>query len=242
MAYQEKDVNGRLQSTKLTANDSTAQLELGTIRRLTDGRTFRYVQMTGGALSLGKGTVPAAVAAITDLTSASGVGPDGATTTIITDSGATFTPDAYVGYYFKVDHSMTGSEEAIKIVGNTASTLTLEKSITTALDSGGTDDGEIVAPLGIVVISAVDSADQVCSGFGIGTITEDYFGWIQLKGLGNVLPTSALTEGQNFTLGGASTTGSVKVGALVTDGSVVGTVLAAGASTKAHLAILNVAE
>ncbi len=242
MSYQEKDVNGRLQATKLTANDVAAQLDIGTIRRLTDGRSFRYVQMTGGALALGKGAVPAAVVTISNLTSASGVGPDGATTTIITDSDATWTADAYVGYYFKVDTSMTGSEEAIKIVGNTATTLTLEKSIATALAAGGTDDGEIVPPLGVVVISAIDTADQVCSGFGIGTITQNYFGWIQIKGYGNVLPTSALTEGQNFTLGGATTTGSVKVGAAVTDGSVVGTVIAAGTSTAAHLAILNVAE
>lgn len=242
MAYQERDVDGRLQSTKLTANDSTAQLDIGTIRRLTDGRTFRYVQMTGGALALGKGAVPAAASAITNLTSASGVGPDGATTTIITDADATWTADAYVGYYFKVDTSMTGSEEAIKIVGNTATTLTLEKSITTALASGGTDDGEIIPPLGVVVISAIDTADQVCAGFGIGTITEDYFGWVQLKGYGNVIPTSALTEGQNFTLGGATTTGQVKVGALVTDGSWVGTVVAAGTSAAFHLAILNVPE
>jgi hypothetical protein len=241
MAFQEKDINGRLQSTKLTSNDSTAKEVLGTIRRLIDGRAFRYVKMTGGALAQGKIVKNAASVAITDLTSADGVGPDGATTTIITDSNASWTPDAYIGYYFKVDTGGTGSEEAIKIVGNTATTLTLERSIGTDLASGGTDDGEIIPSASVVIITAVDDASQPVSGVGIGTITENYFGWVQIKGMGNVLATTALTETQPVTAGGATTTGQAADGSAATD-VVIGTTIAAGSNNAFQAVMLNIAE
>ena len=240
MAYQEGEV-GLLRETKLTANDSTAQTTLGSIRELNDGRKFRYVKMTGGALAQGKLVRPAAVTAITNLTSATGIGPDGANTTIITDADGAMTTDAYIGYYFKVDTGMTGSTEAIKVVANTATTLTLEKSIGIALTAAGTDDGELIPPKGVVRITAVTTPSQNTAGVGIGTITENYYGWVQFRGEGNVICSSAVTEGYPITPGGASVTGQAMVATAIGTDEVIGYVRAAAGTNEMALVDLVIA-
>ena len=136
----EENTPSKIFTTKLTANDATAQEPLGIIRELADGRKFRYVQMTGSALALGKLIMPATKVTVTDVSVGSTTnGPDGATTTLITDADAAWTVDAYIGWYFQVKTGGSGSKEPIKIVGNTKTTLTLEKQLTTtvaALDDG----------------------------------------------------------------------------------------------------------
>lgn len=200
MAYQNSSKSS-IFSTKLTANDATAKEELGTIRELADGRRFRYVKMTGSALALGQIIMPATKVAVTNATSASGTGPDGATTTIITDSDAAWTPDAYIGWYYQTATSMTGSTEPIKIVGNTATTLTLEKSIGTALTTAGTDDGEILAVNSAGILSTANDLSVHSIGVGIGTITENYHGWVQVAGAA-ALWSDAVTEGYSVCPGG----------------------------------------
>jgi hypothetical protein len=200
MAYQTNDVYG-IFSTKLTANDSTPKESLGSIRQLADGRRFRYIKMTGSALALGELVMPATKVAVTNATSADGVGPDGATTTIITDADATWTPDAYIGWFYQTATSMTGSTEPIKIVGNTATTLILEKSITTDLAGAGTDDGEILAGTAAGILSSANDLDVTVLGAGIGTITQNYFGWVQIAGPAAVY-SDALGEGESVSPGG----------------------------------------
>ena len=139
--------------------------------------------------------------AVTNATSASGTGPDGATTTIITDADAAWTTDAYIGWYYQTATSMTGSTEPIMIVGNTATTLTLEKSIGTALTSAGTDDGEIVAGNGAGILTTANDLDIPCLGAGVGTITENYYGYVQIRGMGAML-SDAITEGETVSPGG----------------------------------------
>ena len=201
MAYQEKSGIKSIDATKLTANDSTAQQTLGTLRELADGRKFRYIKMTGSALALGQIVMPATKVAVTNATSANGVGPDGATTTIITDSDAAWTPGAYEGWYFQVATGMTGSTEPIKIVANSVTTLTLEKQITTALSSAGTDDGEILAGTAAGILSTANDLDVDCLGVGIGTITQNYYGWVQVAGPAAVV-SDAITEGDKICPGG----------------------------------------
>lgn len=232
-SYLKSDSYFKLWNTTLDANDSTAKETLGAIRKLEDGRTFRYVKMTGSALSLGLLVKPAAVTAITNLTSDTAK-------KVITDSDAAWTSNAYVGYYFKVNVSMTGSEEAIKIVANTATTLTLEKALATGLASGGTDDGEIIPSPGVVIVAAVTDQSQPVCGVGWGTITENYYGWVQVKGFGNIIGTN-LTETQPITPGGA-TAGYALDGAAATD-CVVGWCIAGSSGTgKAQLAMLTIPE
>ena len=238
MSYQEQGASS-IFSTKLTANDSTAQEALGGLRELADGRRYRYVQMTGSAAALGQVLMPATKVAVTNATSADGTGPDGATTTIITDSDASWTSDAYKGWYYQTATSMTGSTEPIKIVGNTATTLTLEKSITTALTSAGTDDGEILAGTAAGILSTAGDLDIACVGVAVGTITEDYYGWVQTAGPAAVL-SHAITEGESICPGGAAA-GEAIAADNDADNNVIGVCIAASGTDEFSFADLRIA-
>ena len=238
MAYQEKDAYGKLWSTKLTANDSTPKETLGAMRELVDGRRFRYIQMTGSAGALGQVLMPATKVAVTNATSANGVGPDGATTTIITDGDAAWTPDAYIGWYFQLATGMTGSTEPIRIVGNTATTLTLEKSITTALAAGGTDDGEILAGTSAGVLSTAGDIDVACVGICIGTLTQNYYGWVQTAGPAAVM-SHAISEGVSVAPGGAAA--GEALAAASHDDNIIGVCIAASGTDEYSLVDLRIA-
>lgn len=238
MAYQDTDANGRIWNTKLTANDSTPKEAPGATRELSDGRKFRYIKMTGSALSLGLLVMPATKVAVTNATSVNGPGPDGATTTIITDSDATWTPDAYIGWYFQVATSMTGSTEPIKIVGNSATTLTLEKSIGTALAVGGTDDGEIIAGTAAGILTAVTDEGQPVIGVGIGTITQNYYGWVQTEGIGAVVG-DTLTENESISPGG-NAVGQAIVSTNDSDNVIIGNVISTSGDNEFALCQLHI--
>ena len=196
----EENTPSKIFTTKLTANDATAQEPLGIIRELADGRKFRYVQMTGSALALGKLIMPATKVTVTDVSVGSTTnGPDGATTTLSTDADAAWTADAYIGWYFQVKTGGSGSKEPIKIVGNTKTTLTLEKQLTTTV--AALDDGEILAGNAAGILSTANDLDVSILGVGIGTITEDYYGWVQVSGIAAVY-SDAVTEGLTITPGG----------------------------------------
>jgi len=238
MAYQDQDARGRVWSTLLTANDSTAKEELGALRELSDGRMFRYVKMTGSAGALGQVFVPATLVAADGLSVGSTTnGPDGATTTLITDADASWTNDAYKGWYFKVDTGETGSEEPIKIVGNTATTLTLERQLSTTVAAG--DNGEILAGNVAVKKCAVDTPNTSVVGVGIGTLTQDYYGWVQVRGIAAVLSTAALSEGESCCAGGATTAGQAEDRDASQNG-ILGNTIAAGGTNDYQMVDLRI--
>jgi hypothetical protein len=203
MAYQTTDARGRVWQTLLTANDSTCvegTENLGATRELSDGRRFRYIKMTGADGSLGEVLMPATKVAVTGVSAGSTTtGPDGATTTLITDADATWTTDAYIGWYFQVVTGGTGSTEPLKIVGNTKTTLTLEKSLATPVILN--DDGEILAGNVAGVSTTSGDLSMPTVGVCIGTITENYYGWVQTGGVAAV-QSDAITEFVTVSPGG----------------------------------------
>lgn len=239
MSYQERDAYGKIWETKLTANDSTAKEILGSMRELADGRRFRYLRMTGSAGALGFVLMPATLVAVTNATSANGVGPDGATTTIITDADASWTSDAYIGWYFQCATSMTGSTEPLKIVGNTATTLTLEKSIATALAAGGTDDGQILAGTAAGIYATANDLDIAVNGVCIGTLTENYYGWVQTAGPAAVM-SDAISEGESVSPGGDAA-GKAIAADSDADNNVIGVCIAASGTDENGMVDLRIA-
>ena len=242
MAYNENDACGRLWVTKLTANDATPKEgveKLGAIRELADGRKFRYVKMTGSAGALGSLLMPATVVTVTNATSADGVGPDGATTTIITDADASWTTDAYIGWYFECATSMTGSTEPLKIVGNTTTTLTLEKSIATDLDTAGTDDGQILAGTAAGILSTANDLDVSVIGVCIGTLTQNYYGWVQVQGPAAVM-SDTLGEGESVSPGGNADGQAISADSDA-DNVIIGVCLAASGTNENGLVDLHIA-
>jgi hypothetical protein len=67
--------------------------------------------------------------------------------------------------------------------------------------AGGTDDGEIIAPIYVAAIATASNLSQPCSGVGIGTLTQNYYGWLQTRGYAGVLG-DTLTEGYSINPGG----------------------------------------
>jgi hypothetical protein len=92
----------------------------------------------------------------------------------------------------------------------------------------------------VVVIAAASDQSQIVSGVAIGPITENYYGWVQIKGYGNVVG-SNLTATQPVTPGGA-TAGYALDSAAATDFQ-IGCVKAASSGTgKPQLVMLNIPE
>ena len=238
MAYQTQG-SSTIFNTLLTANDSTRKETLGTMRELADGRRFRYIRMTGGAAALGTVLIPAAVVTVTDV-SAGGttVGPDGASTTLITDSDATWVANAYVGWYWQTKAGGTGTTEPIKIVGNTTTTLTLEKTLGTTVIAG--DDGEILPGVAAAIISAVTDTGQPVVGIGIGTLTENYYGWVQTAGIAAVLG-DTITENESICPGG-NAEGQAIVADADADNNVIGVCVGASGDNQNQMVDLRIAQ
>jgi len=232
MAYQTNQP-GKLWKTLLTANDLTAQGEPGAVRELEDGRKFRYIKMTGSALSIGLLVMPATKVACTNVTSAT---VDG--TTVITDSDAAWTPNAYVGWYYANLTAMTGSTEPIKVVGNTATTLTLEKQLATACTALGTDDGEIIAGTAAGILTAVTDQGQPVIGVGIGTITQNYWGWVQTRGIGAVVGDS--TAENEAVVPGGNAVGQCIAADDDADNNIIGVCIGTAGANECQTVLLNI--
>ena len=232
-SYLKSDGYFQLWKTTLDANDSRVMETIGALRELEDGRAFRYVKMTGASATEGMVLVPAAVVAITSTAS----GGSSVENNVVTDSAGAMTINQYVGYYFKVNTGGTGSEEARKIVANTATTLTLERPLGTAASA---DSAEIIAPLGIVVKCTAADLDIAVSGVAWGAITQNYYGWVQVRGYANVLSTAALTEGLMTSSGGATLAGQAADYAAAND-NYIGTAVAAGGVNNFQLVDLMIA-
>ena len=134
---------------------------------------------------------------------------------------------------------MTGSTEPIKIVGNSATTLTLEKSITTDLAGAGTDDGEILATVAASILSTANDLDVAVNGVGIGTITTNYYGWVQIAGSAAVITDSA-AEGESICPGG-NAAGQGIAADDDADNNVIGVAIATSGTNEYTLVDLRIA-
>jgi len=203
-----------------------------------DGRKFRYMQMTGGALAEGQSVTPAA-----------GVGVDvvdsDSTGKIVTKTaGFGATINLYKGYNMTVDDG-TGAGQTRRVVGSDPNNLYLERALTTALTTAGTSDVTLWNPF-IVIITPITTKTTRVIGVGISTLTEDFFGFVQVGGFceqhvldaapaenGYIGPGAAVA-GQGLNVIAAETADDIWVYARAAPGIVVG----AGAN-RAHPVILG---
>ena len=150
-------------------------LYLGARYETPDGRVFRYVQMTGGAAALGTVLERAANVAVDTVSSGSDL-------LTITEASAGWTAGAYAGDYAYIDESAAAAEEGQcrRILQNTTDTLYLDRPLTTALDV--TDcDLTIIRPFRMIAATAAITT-PVSGVSALGVITENYYGWIQVRG------------------------------------------------------------
>ena len=143
------------------------------------GNLYVYVQMTGGAAVAGAGLAPAADVAEDTVASSSDL-------RTITTGGVdtTWVAGAFVGDLVYVDAG-TGAGQLRRIVANTTTELTLDYALTTALAIADSDI-TIIRPYRVRTAVAGIVAKPL-AGVALSAITQDYFSYIQVKGIANVL-------------------------------------------------------
>jgi hypothetical protein len=174
----------------LYAESATQKEELGTIRRMRDGRVFVYCK--NGAVALAPGAVCESV--ITSgmneqtVTVAHAIGTEQVT---ITDSGSGTAANAYAGGRLVVTAG-TGIGESYDIVSNTAATAgatftcQIEPGLATAWSTSDTDVTLYKNKYNGVVVNPTDGQQlPVC--VPQRTITASYYFWGQVLGDGAML-------------------------------------------------------
>lgn len=157
-----------------SADDSTAQIELGTEVRLHDGRCYKYVQFNE-AVTIGDCvTILQPDVTNTNLTAAT-------STSSVTIADTGWTASRYNGanseWYFSTNGTDTGPGQTRQIISNTATALTIDAAPDTAL---ATDtDGVTYSPY---MVELSDAAEERVCGIVLASQTTQYFGWIQQKG------------------------------------------------------------
>ena len=185
-------------------------LMLGTRFETEDGRVFRYVQMTGGAAALGTVLERAGAVAVDTVSSGSDL-------LTITKASAGWTAGAYAGDYAYIDESAAPAEEGQcrRILQNTTDTLYLDRPLTTALDV--TDcDLTIIRPYRMIAATAAVTT-PVSGVSAVGAITENYYGWIQVRGFCEhiLLDDTASVAGQYLVVDDATAGTARGIGATV---------------------------
>lgn len=154
--------------------EANRQLPVGTRIDYNDGRSFVYVQMLGAAAALGT-VLMRADAVAQDTVSSS-------TDLLRIETITGLTAGAHVGDYAYIDEG-TGEGQCRKIVNNGTTWLELDRPLVTAL-AVADSDVTILRPYRVkkVVVEAANTSLSFVSGVSVGVITENYYGWIQVKG------------------------------------------------------------
>ena len=229
--------------------NTTKKRSLGTILELPDGREFKYVLNGSGAITSGKLTSSAAMIGNHDMDLTTAAASVGDTSITVTLGGTAATKDQYAdGYIYTNDG--TGQGQIYRIASNPAAdssatlavTLASNDAVSVALDST-TESGLAVNPYSGIVVSPTSITNRTL-GVTATDIAANAYGFVQTKGLANVLVSGTVVAGEPLRVAGATTAGAAM--ALDRDGSgdneqeigVVHNVVAV--STDYCLAFLNI--
>lgn len=173
--------------------------ELG-VRAVTgDGREFRFV--SAGAVALVPGKLQQASAQIANHQNLAPTAnaSSGATSVTVTLGATAATANYYSGGWMLVTTS-TGAGYQYQIAGHPAAdasatlTLTLGDALLTSLASASTKIDLIANPYSNVIVNPA-TASSAPVGVAITATPAGYYGWIQVKGVTNVLADGAVTVG-----------------------------------------------
>ena len=200
-------------------------LLLGARRETPDGRMWVYVQMTGAAAVLGSVLASNAVVGEDTVSSSSDL--------LIIETGGvdtTWVAGAFAGDYVYVDAG-TGEGQCRRILQNTATALHLDRPLATALAVADSDI-TIMRPFHVRKVPA--GITEVVAGVALAAITENYYGWMQVRGFCEhvLADDTATVAGGDLVAddGVAGTCTDVGTGAAHPDQYVFGTAYAANVS------------
>ena len=238
-----QEAPNQLFNQSLFEESSTQKHKIGTVRRLSDGRTFVYAKNGSSALSAGKLCVAATIVAnhVNQV-----VGDDAAIgdRVVKVDLGATaLTANQYQDGYLIINDA-TGEGHTYKVRGHAAANASdtsvpiyLYDGLLVALTADTSEYSLMKHPYDSVVVSVTDQADMPV-GIPPIAVTADYYFWIQTWGCCSALADETLAVGR------ALTTGTGVAGALEVVDSVgeplVGDAIQAGVNTEYRMVFLTI--
>ena len=190
--------------TKLTANDASAMEDLGTLRRTIWGDVFEYNVVSEVVATAGTVTIPTSATDL-DLLSSS---TDRKTVTYSTGG---LTAGAFSGFLLYINDG-TGEGNLRRIKGNSATEIYLYTALNTDL-AVASSDGEVWHPSDVKKVLTT-TLIQDCRSVCHAARTDEYYGWGQVSGIGEVLVGEAATA-DTYLSPGDNTAGTL---VLVTSG------------------------
>lgn len=184
------DLQAQIANVSTTVPYTTITPELGVRAVAGDGREYRYVQAGASALIIGQ--VQQCPALTTSAAGTMIVAAVGVTSLALTISSSTFTAGALAGGYFQTYGTVAnGGGQNLKIATNTAVTagtaitITLEDPLQVATTASA--NFTLVPPKYAGVIQMPTTATGSVVGVAVNPLVASYYGWIQIKGIANVL-------------------------------------------------------
>ncbi len=194
IAIESGDVFSQISNASGTVPYNTFLPAVGSRATTGDGRDYRLVQAGGSALIVGQAHQCAAFSSnlqgVTALTTAVG-----STVTLTISTGTAITVGQFSGGFLTTYGTVAnGGGQNLQISSNTAVTssgtsitFTLVDPLVTALTTSATVT--IVPPNYVGVIQTPSTSTNKIAGVGVGALPANYYGWLQVKGLANVLIT-----------------------------------------------------
>ena len=232
---------------------ATAKHEVGTVRRLNDGRTYVYAKNGSASVALAAGKLCVAATVVANhvnqvVGDAAAIGD----TTISVDIGATaLTENQYAGGYLAVNDA-TGEGHMYKVGGHPAAdasdtsiSIAILDEVRVALVADTSEYSLHRHPYDSVAISATDQADMPV-GIPPFEIPASYYFWLQTGGPINALADATIAVGKSLTIG-TGTAGAVQAIVLTEatpntggDQPVIGVALQAGVDTEYRMIDLTI--
>ena len=223
-----QDLYSQISNTSSTVPYNTGTPQLGVRAVAGDGREFRYVQAGGTALAIGTLQQSSAEIANHQNLTPTAATVAGATSITVTLGNTLATANQYLGGWVLVTTG-AGAGYQYQIAGNPAAiasatlVLSLVDPIQVATNTSTTKIDLIANPYSGVIINPA-TASSAPVGVAIYPVTASYYGWVQTRGVSNVLADGAITVGttlvaSNGTAGAVEPFAGVQaiVGLAVTD-------------------------
>lgn len=208
---------------------STKGTDLGALATTGDGRYFRYAQ--AGAVALVPGTLQQSLAEVTGNENLTAVAAAVGATSLVSTSTVTVTANQYQGGWALITTSAgigyqygIGSHAAFT---SAAPTFTLTDPIQVALTTGSRIDLVSNPFLGVIQNPTVATANPV--GLAVSALPIGFYGWLQVRGIGNVLADGTVVVGTSV-VASNGTAGAVEAATGVQ--ALVGTAVTGIASTE----------
>lgn len=224
----------------VSSNSFNESTNLGGLATTGDGRYFRYA--LAGAVALVPGNVQQGPVEVTGNENLTAVAAAIGATTLVSTSTVTVTANQYqygwalittsagVGYQYQI-----ASHAAFT---SAAPTFNLSDPIQVALTTGSRID-LVANPYNGVIINPT-AATGVVAGVAVAATPIGYYGWLQTKGVANVLADGTVTVGTSVDASNG-TAGAVEAHASGGVQALVGTAVTGIATTEYGAVLLNLA-